>query len=73
MKTYLTLLSLLIISGIMSVADFEERLESTTSIERLTLDELLEIVGPAWGCNVSREGIVTLTDGTFDLAAVVAA
>ena len=31
-------------------------------LEGYTLDELVVLVGPAWGYDVSREGIVALAD-----------
>ncbi len=47
--------------------DLERDLAVVVGIEYYSIDEIMVAVGPAWGYNVSRDGIVTLDDGEFDL------
>jgi len=56
------------ISGAVTVSDLEGDLETVVGIEYYSFDEIMVLVGPAWGYNVSRDGIVTLNDGEFDLS-----
>lgn len=53
-----------------TIADLEEDLASVPGIEYYSIDEIVVLVGPAWGYNVNRAGIVTLDDGEFDLREV---
>lgn len=53
-----------------TLAALKSDLSSIEGIEYYSLDEFMVIVGPAWGYNVSRDGIVTLVDGKVDLKTV---
>ena len=44
------------------IADLRADLARVEGLEGYTLDELVVLVGPAWGYDVSREGIVALAD-----------
>ena len=53
------------ISGSATIEDLERDLERIP--ENATTDEIIFIVGCAWNYNVTKDGIVTLTDGYYDL------
>lgn len=59
------------ISGAATIEDLEGNLGAVVGMEYYSIDEIVVLVGPAWGYNVSRAGIVTLDDGEFDLKEVV--
>lgn len=54
-----------------TITDLEGDLEEVVGIEYYSIDEIMFLVGPAWGYNVSQDGIVTLDDGEFDLRDVI--
>lgn len=66
------LLALALVAGpqAATLADLGADLARVEGLEGYTLDELMVLVGVAWGYNCSREGVVTLVDGTFDLGAI---
>ena len=54
-----------------TISDLEDDLGAVVGIEYYSLDEIMFLVGPAWGYNVSQDGIVTLNDGEFDLREMI--
>lgn len=54
-----------------TIADLEKDLASVPGIEYYSFDEIMVLVGPAWGYNVIRSGMVSLDDGEFDLMSVI--
>jgi len=56
--------------GAATISDLEGDLERVVGIEYYSIDEIIVLVGPAWGYNVSRSGIVSLDGGEFDLMGV---
>ncbi len=53
-----------------TLADIKSDLSSIEGVEYYSFDELMVVVGPAWGYNVSKDGIVTLDGGAVDLKMV---
>ena len=57
--------------GAATIEDLAGDLEEIVGIEYYSFDEIVVVVGIGWGYNVSRDGIVMLNDGEFDLREVI--
>lgn len=67
---HILVLAAVVGAQVATIADLQADLDRIPYLEAYSLAELMELVGVAWGYNVSETGVATLADGTFDLGAV---